>query len=124
MPSPNISSFSTDQALAAGSLLRSLTLRLHSLPQPEAEALTQSLLAPSGLVNDIARLLDAANTYADATTPSSRAPLLGLCHHRADVAQPSEARLPQGGRLPGQPSSPGPRNPRGLSNPMASVAPE
>ncbi|WP_327417575.1 hypothetical protein [Streptomyces sp. NBC_01233] len=112
----NTSSFSADQAVAAGSLLRSLTSRLHTLPQPEAEVLAHSLLVPAGLVNDICLLVEAANARAVATLPELRRHLAAAEQTLDGV--PSPVRT-----LANRSSSPGTRG-RGLFHPMASVAPE
>lgn len=123
MPSPNrrTSSFSTDQAVAAASLLRSLTSRLHSLPGPEAESLAQTLLAPAGLVHDLRVLVEAATARAGITSPPGEGPLPELRHHPADVDQRPAGRPAPVRRLPSRSSSPGTR---GLPHPTASVAPE
>lgn len=123
MPSPNrhTSSFSTDQAVAAASLLRSLTSRLHSLPGPEAESLAQSLLVPAGLVHDLRVLVEAATARAGIRSPPGEASLPELRQHPADVEQRPGGRPAPVRRPPNRSSSPGTR---GLTHPMASVAPE
>lgn len=120
-PNQNTSSFSADQAVAAGSLLRSLTSRLRTLPRTEAESLAKSLLVPAGLVHDICLLVEAATARAGAAVPPDQGLLPELSQHLAVAEQrrggtPSPVR-----RLPNRSSFPGTR---GLPHPMTSVAPE
>ncbi|WP_412078814.1 hypothetical protein ACLF6K_36000 [Streptomyces xanthophaeus] len=119
----NASSFSADQAAAAGSLLRSLISRLDTLPQPEAEPLARSLLVPAGLVNDICLLVEAVSVRAGVAVPAD-GPLAELRRHLTTAEQKADGIPSPARRVPDRYPSPGARGSRAVFHPMASVAPE